>query len=97
MIHLFFRFAQNILPGFLQIFDFGLITLDGLFHVLFTLAYCLAFAFPIAFVAHNVLQVLIGVDVFAAHNFRGIGDDIFRQTYLAGNLHSERTARIAYL
>ena len=35
--------------------------------------------------------------VFAAHNFRGIGDDIFRQTYLAGNLHSERTAWIAYL
>ena len=27
----------------------------------------------------------------------GIGDDIFGQTYLAGNLYSERTARIAYL
>ena len=43
------------------------------------------------------MQVLIGIDVFAAHNFRGIGDDIFGQTYLAGNLYSERTARIAYL
>ena len=97
MLHFFLRFAQNLLPGFLQIFDFGLIALDGLFHVLFTLAYCLAFALPIAFVAHNVLQVLIGIDVFTAHNFRGIGDDIFGQTYLAGNLYSERTARIAYL
>ena len=42
--------------------------------MLFTLAYCLAFAFPIAFVAHNVLQVLIGIDVFTAQ-------DVYKRQY----------------
>ena len=74
----FFGFPQNFFAGFLQIFYLRLVAGNGFFHMLFALADGLAFAFPISLVAHNVLQIFVGIDVFAADNLRSVGDYIFR-------------------
>ena len=97
MFGFFTRLFQYFLPLFLQRFHFCLIAGDGFLHLLLTLPDILTFSLPVTLVAHDVLQVLVTLNVFAAHNFRRIGNDIFGQTYLAGYLDGKRTARIAYL
>ena len=62
---------------------------NGFLHMLFALPDSLTFAFPITFVAYNILQVLVGIDVFTAYNFRSIGDYIFRQSDFTGNLYGK--------
>ena len=57
----------------------------------------LALALPIALVAHNILQIFVTLYVVAAHNLRGVGDDLLGQADLARNLHGKRTAGITYL
>ena len=44
----------------------------------FTFTDILTFGFPIALVANDVLQILVGIDVFTTYNFGCIGDDFFR-------------------
>lgn len=65
--------------------------------MLFALPDGLALAFPVSFVTYDILQILVGIDVLAAYNLRGIGNYIFRQSDFTGYLYGERTARIAYL
>ena len=57
----------------------------------------LPLALPIAFITRNVEQVLVGIDVLAPHEFRGVGNHILGNAYLAGNLDSKAAARVAYL
>ena len=91
------RLFQNRLAVFLQFLNLGLVSGDGVFHLLFALADVLALGFPITLVAHDVLQILVGIDVFAAHDFRSIGYYFLGQTDFAGNLHGERTSWVANL
>ena len=62
---------------------------DQLFELLFATADVLSLVFPVTLVADNVLEILVHVDVIAAHLFGGFGDDIVRQADLAGDLDGE--------
>ena len=97
MFGLFACLFQYLFPLLLQRFHFSLIAGDGFLHLFFALTDILAFSLPVTLITDNVLQILVTLDVFAAHDFRCIGDDILGQAYLTGNLHSKRTARITYL
>lgn len=94
---IFFGFAQDFFPAALQLCDFRFVTGYGLLHFLFPEVDVLPFVFPIPLVSYDVLQVLVRVDVLFAHQFGSIGYYFLRNTYLAGDFHSERTARIADL
>ena len=43
------------------------------------------------------MQVFVALDVFASHNFRGVGNYFFRESDFPGNFHGERASRIANL
>ena len=85
----FFGFTDNFLARLLKYFGFSLIAGYGFLHLFFTLADVLSLRFPVTLVAYNVLQILVTLYIFAAHYFRGIGNDLFRQSDFAGNLYSK--------
>ena len=70
---------------------------DGLHHLLLLRVDGLPLAFPVTFVACDVKQVFVGIDVFSAHKLRGIGYHLLGNAYLAGYLYGEAAARVAYL
>ena len=51
----------------------------------------------VALVAYNVLQVFVALDIIGTDNLAGVVDNLFRQSYLSGNLYGERTSRLSYL
>ena len=55
------------------------------------LANVLAFVLPIAFIARNVLQMLVVVDMLLAHNIRSTLNNRLGQTNLASYLHRKTT------
>ena len=57
----------------------------------------LAFALPVALVAHDVLQIFVALYVVGAYYLAGVVDHLFGQSYLAGYLNGERTSRLTYL
>ena len=57
----------------------------------------LALAFPVAFVACDVEQVLVGIDVLLSHELCCIGYYLFRNTNLACYFDGKATSGIAYL
>ena len=94
------RFLQQVFCIFLGLFQDGFTVLfqflnfsfilgNDIFHLLFTLADVLALGFPIALVANDVLQILVGIYVFATHDFGCIGYDFFRQTDLASYFYGK--------
>ena len=89
VLGIFLGFLQDGLAVLLQFLNFGFVLGNDVFHLLFTLADVLALGFPIALVAYDVLQILVGIDVFATHDFGCIGNDFFRQTDLAGNFYGK--------
>ena len=68
-----------------------LIVCNLLLEVFLALTDILSFILPVAFIARNVLQVFIVVDMLLAHNIRSTLDNRFGQTNLASNLHSKTT------
>ena len=50
------------------------------------LVHVVALVFPVSAVAHDVEQILVHVDVVAAHQLRSLVDDLLRQSDLAGYL-----------
>ena len=52
--------------------------------------------FPVALVAHDVLQVFVAVDVVLSYDLRGFPYDVLRKSYLACYLDGKRAARAAY-
>ena len=60
------------------------------------LVYGLSLALPITLVAHNVLQILVALDIFRAHNVRGILDHLLRQSRLTRYLDGEARTRLTY-
>ena len=52
----------------------------------------LSFTFPVAFVAHDVLQVLVALYVVTANDFRSVLDDVFRDARFACYLYGKRRA-----
>ena len=56
----------------------------------------LALVLPVTAVTHDIKQILVHIDIVAAHNLARLVDDLLRQPSLAGNLDGKRTARITY-
>ena len=97
MLGLFLGCSQNGLAVLVQFFQFRFVSVDGLLHLLLLLADVLSLGLPVSLVAYDVLQILVALDIFTAHNLRCIGNHLFGQTNLAGYLYGKRTARIANL
>ena len=89
MFGILFRLFQDRLAVLFQFHHFGFVLGDDVFHLLFPLADVLALGFPVTLVAYDVLQILVGIDVFATHDFGCIGDDFLRQTDLTGDFHGK--------
>ena len=89
--------ANDFLTLCSQLIYLLLVLLDSLNHLLFLRVNRLPLAFPIALVACNIKQVLVCIDVFTSYELCRIGNDIFRNTNLSGNLHSKAAAWVAYL
>ena len=97
MFGFFLGLGDDFLARPVQFLHFRLIACDGFLHLLLALADGLAFVFPIALVAHDVLQVFVRVDVVAPHDGGGIGYYILGQAYFAGDLYGKRASGITYL
>ena len=69
---------------------------DHLVEALFLGAHVLALVLPVAAVTHDVEQVLVHIDIVAAHYFAGLVDHLLGQTCLAGNLDGKRTAGVTH-
>ena len=89
---LFFRPFQYIFPCFSNLLDVFFITFDSSLQFFFLLVYGGSFVFPIAFVAHNVLQILVALYIVFAHNARCGLYYLFGQPYFACNLDGKRTS-----
>ena len=97
VFRILFRFSQDSLAVLFQFRDFGFVLGDDVLHLLFPFPDVLALGFPVTLVAYDVLQILVGIDVFATHDFGGIGNHFLRQTDFTGNFYSKRATRIADL
>ena len=75
---------------------FVLIPLYALLQPFLLLVYLLSFVLPVALVAADVLQILVGRHIFAPHDVGCLGNDLFGQTYLACYLDGKRAAGVAY-
>ena len=93
---LVFGLAQNFATLFAQCCSIFFTLLDDLFEFLLFLANGRALVFPITFVASDVEQIFVKVDIIAAHDFLGIGNNVCRQACFARYFDGKRTARIAY-
>ena len=81
----------------LQVRHLILIAHDGLLHLLLVQVDVLALALPVTLVAHDVLEVLVRIDILLSHDVGRILDDRLGDAYLAGYLHGETASRITYL
>ncbi len=57
----------------------------------------LSLRLPVAFVTHDILQILVRLDIILSHDACRIVYHFFGQAYLAGYLYGKRRARTAYL
>ena len=69
---------EYLLALALYLLQIGLVALDMSLQRLLVLVDGLALALPVALVADNVLQVFVALDIVAAHNLRGVADDLLR-------------------
>ena len=88
--------SQYVLALLLDVGNLRLHPCNLLLQLLFVLMYGLALALPIAFVAHDVLQILVALYIIRTHNLRGVTDYLFGDTRLARNLDGKRRARPSY-
>ena len=55
----------------------------------------LALAFPVALVAHDILQVFVALDIVLTYDVGGVFDHLFGDTRLAGDLDGKRRAGLS--
>ena len=84
-----FGFTDNCLPLAVHGLEIVFVARYQLLELLLAAADVLSLVFPIPLVADNVLEILVHVDIVAAHLFGGFGDDVVRQTDFAGDLDGE--------
>ena len=84
------RLGENLLATLLDLLDVALILGDGLLHILLTLMDALSLVLPVSLVSHDVLQVLVALDVLGTDDVGSLLDDFLRQSYLAGDLDGKR-------
>ena len=84
-----FGLADNCLPLAVHGLEIVFVARDQLLELLLAAADVLSLVFPVTLVADNVLEILVHVDIIAAHLFGGFGNDIVRQADFAGDLDGE--------
>ena len=84
-----FGLADNYLPLAVHGLEILFVARDQLLELLLAAADVLSLVFPVTLVADNVLEILVHVDIIAAHLLGGFGDDVVRQTDLAGDFDGE--------
>ena len=89
--------ANDFLSLASQLLNLLFVLFDGLHHLFLLRMDGLPLAFPIAFVASDVEQILVGIDILTTHEFRSIGNHLLGNANLASNLDCETASRIAYL
>ena len=97
LVCLLLGLAQDGLAAGAELRALVLVVGDDFIQLLLLLADVLALLLPVALVAHDVLQVLVALDIVVAYDVRGIGNDLLGKPYLAGNLHSKRATRLPNL
>ena len=60
------------------------------------LVYCLSLAFPVAFVAHNVLKIFVALYVVASYDLRRVGNHLLWYSRLSRYLYGERRSWLPY-
>ena len=96
VLSLFFCTRQNFFAALFNLSKPAFIPLDSPLYFFLTLMNCLPLGLPIAFVAHDVLQVLVALYVIGTHKLAGFADNLLGQARLAGYLNGKRAARSAY-
>ncbi len=91
------RLVQNGTTATVQILLLGFVAIDNLLKMFMTATNIFAFIGPVALVACYVQQVLVQVDIIAAHDGAGIINHIGGQPGLASNLYGKRAARMTYI
>ena len=84
-----FGLADNCLPLAVHGLEILFVARDQLLELLLAAADVLSLVFPVTLVADNVLEILVHVDIIAAHLLGGFGNDVVRQTDFAGDLDGE--------
>ena len=95
LLGLLLGFLQNGFPALLQFLYILFIAGSLLFQCLLVLAYVLALALPVAFVSHDILQILVALNIVGAHYRGGLCYHLFGQSCLAGYLYGKGRARPA--
>lgn len=95
----FFCFGAGFVDDFTTVGAQGVgiisVALQTLFELLLLFAYLGTFVFPITFVAGNVEEIFVKVDVVAAHYLLGRVDNLTRESDFTGYLYGKRTAGAA--
>ena len=89
-----FGTVQNGLALAFYLFQTGIQLLASRLQTLLVLVNGLTLAFPIALVAHDVLQVLVTLDIVRPDNLRCIIDNFLRDTGFAGYLYGKARTRL---
>ena len=97
--------AQAFLPRLIQygttaavkVLLLGLVTVDDFLKMFMTSTNVLTLIGPVTLVACYVQQVLVQIDIVAAHDGTGIINDIGRQSGLASNFDGKRAAGMSYI
>ena len=84
-----FGFTDNCLPLAVHSLEIVFVARYQLLELLLAAADVLSLVFPVTLVADNVLEILVHVDIIAAHLLGCFGDDVVRQADLAGDLDSK--------
>ena len=93
-LRLFLCLAQYLLPLAVKFLYFFLILCYGLLQVFFALVHVLPFVLPIAFVAHNVLQIFVALYVVGAYDVACLSYHLVGNARLAGYFYGERRPRL---
>ena len=94
---LFLGATQDFLALTVHLLHFCFIAGNGLLHRLLVLVNVLSLAFPVAFVANDVLKVFVALYVVAAHDVARIVDHLFGQSDLARYLDGKRRTGLTNL
>ena len=70
--------AQYLLALYTNLLDIMFIAFYLALQLLLALMDIGALVFPVTLVAHDVLKVFVGIDIFTSYDFRSICNDIFR-------------------
>ena len=95
LLGFFLGTLQYLFALLLNLLNRALIAGDAALQTFFVLMDGLSLAFPVTLVAHDVLQILVALDVLRTHNLRRIFNHFLGDACLAGNFDGKRRAGLS--